>query len=542
VGRRNKDKHSTVSGKSFANDGFANLAAKLGAHGADNLLSQGGYNLDTRIVTRNRASLDGMYRGSWIVGKLIDAVAEDMTRAGVEVQADADPATLAKMNDELRRLRVWPALGNSIRWGRLYGGAIAVLILDGQDVSQPLRLETVGNGQFRGLRVFDRWTCVPSMTLIDTPGPTEGMPESYKALEGAWNGRDIHHSRVTRFTGFPLPYYERIAELHWGASVVERLYDRLLAFDSTTHGAANLVFKAHLRTVGIEGLREILAAGGQAEDNLVKMFQYIRLMQSNEGITLLDKEDVFQTQSYTFAGLDQVLLSFGQQISGATGIPLVRLFGQSPAGLSATGESDLRNYYDMILAAQEEDLRPGLEAIYDVVSMSMTGQPMPDGWSLNFRTLRQMNDTEKAQVANTDAQTIEGLFSAGLITEAQALKELRQNSATTGRFTNITDEDIERAASAIVPPPVPSLAEGEGNSVAGVGPEETIQQVSLNGAQVASMVQIVSQVAAGQLPRASGVEMLSTSFPVSREQAEAIMGKSGAGFVPAAPEAMQGSS
>lgn len=462
MGRRSRDKQAAASGKAFARDGFANLAAKLGAHGADNLLSKGGYNLDSRVITRNRASLDGMYRGSWIVGKFIDAVAEDMTRAGVDVQAPADPSILAKLNDEVRRLRVWSALGNTIRWSRLYGGAIAVLIIDGQDVSQPLRLETVGKGQFRGLRVFDRWTCVPSTTLIEEPGPTEGLPISYKAQEGAWNGRDIHHSRVVRFIGVPLPYYERLAELHWGCSVVERVFDRLLAFDSTTHGAANLVFKAHLRTVGIEGLREILAAGGPAEDNLVKMFQYIRLMQSNEGITLLDKEDVFQTQSYTFAGLDQVLLSFGQQISGATGIPLVRLFGQSPAGLSATGESDLRNYYDMILAAQEEDLRPGLEAIYDVVAMSMTGDPMPDGWALTFRTLRQLNDTEKAQVANTDAQTVEGLFSAGLITEAQALKELRQNSPTTGRFTNITDEDIERAKSAMTPPAAPALSEEEG--------------------------------------------------------------------------------
>jgi len=536
MGRRSRDKQAAASGKAFARDGFANLAAKLGAHGADNLLAKGGYDLDTRIVTRNRAALDGMYRGSWIVGKLVDAVAEDMTRAGVEVQAEADPASLAKLNDEVRRLRVWSALGNSIRWGRLYGGAIAVIIVDGQDVSQPLRLNTVGKGQFRGLRVFDRWTCTPSMTLIDTAGPDEGLPESYKAQEGAWNGRDIHHSRVIRFTGFPLPYFERKAELYWGASVVERLYDRLLAFDSTTHGAANLVFKAHLRTVGIEGLREILATGGPAEDNLVKMFQYIRLMQSNEGITLLDKEDVFQAQSYTFAGLDQVLLSFGQQISGATGIPLVRLFGQSPAGLSATGESDLRNYYDMILAAQEEDLRPGLEAIYDVVAMSQTGNPMPDGWALNFRTLRQLNDVEKAQVANTDAQTVEGLFSAGLITEAQALKELRQNSAATGRFTNITDEDIEQAKTAVTPPPASGLAEGES---AGGSMTETIQEVSLNGAQVTAMVQIVSQVAAGQLPRAAGVQMLLASFPINAAQAEAIMGKAGAGFSPASPEAIQ---
>lgn len=62
-----------ASNKAFVQDGFSNLAARLGAQGADNLLAQGSYNLDTRAITRNRASLDGMYRGSWIVGKLVDS-------------------------------------------------------------------------------------------------------------------------------------------------------------------------------------------------------------------------------------------------------------------------------------------------------------------------------------------------------------------------------------------------------------------------------------------------------------------------------------
>lgn len=62
-----------TSDKAFVQDGFANLAARLGAQGADNLLSQSSYSLDTRGITRNRSSLDGMYRGSWIVGKLVDS-------------------------------------------------------------------------------------------------------------------------------------------------------------------------------------------------------------------------------------------------------------------------------------------------------------------------------------------------------------------------------------------------------------------------------------------------------------------------------------
>ena len=59
-----------------------------------------------------------------------------------------------------------------------------------------------------------------------------------------------------------------------------------------------------------------------------------------------------------------------------------------------------------------------------------------------------------------------------------------------------------------------------------------MQQTSLNGAQVASMVEIVSKVATGELPRESGVNIILTSFPVTPEDAERIMGDAGQSFVP----------
>jgi len=39
-----------------------------------------------------------------------------------------------------------------------------------------------------------------------------------------------------------------------------------------------------------------------------------------------------------------------QLASGAADIPMTRLLGQSPAGMNATGDGDMRNYYDRIEA------------------------------------------------------------------------------------------------------------------------------------------------------------------------------------------------
>lgn len=62
------------------------------------------------------------------------------------------------------------------------------------------------------------------------------------------------------------------------------------------------------------------------------------------------------------------------------------------------------------------------------------------------------------------------------------------------------------------------------------GNQTTAPQISLNGAQVTSMVEIVQSVAAGTLPRDSGLNMLRVAFALSDQDAEAILGESGKSF------------
>ncbi len=443
-------------------DGFANLAARMGL-GAQNVFSEGTYIFD--LLTRNRIKLEAMYRGSWIVGAAVDSIAEDMTRAGISIKGDIEPEKIEQMQTQMTRLGIWSALLDAIKWGRLYGGAVAMIVIDGQDPSTPLNISTVGRGQFKGLRVFDRWQLQPSLQNIVVDGMDFGLPMFYDVISDVTTGRvsnvRIHHTRVVRQIGVQLPAYQAITEQMWGESVVERMYDRLVAFDTATSGAANLIQKAHLRTVQIDKLREVLAAGGKAEENLLQMFHHMRMLQTNEGLTLLDKEDTFQAHSYTFSGLSDMILQFGQQIAGATGIPLVRLFGQSPAGLSATGESDLRMYYDNVASQQESRLRDGLMRVLHVMHRSLFGTPAPQSFDFDFVALWQTSSKEKADISTTVTNTVVAAFNAGIISADVALQELKQSSESTGIFSNITQEEIDQAKTEPPPMPVEAMPQDE---------------------------------------------------------------------------------
>ena len=84
----------------------------------------------------------------------VDLVAQDMTRAGIELVSDMEPEEKDKLNQAMERLQIWNSLCDNVKWSRLYGGSIAVMLIDGQNVSTPLKLDSIARGQFKGLLVL----------------------------------------------------------------------------------------------------------------------------------------------------------------------------------------------------------------------------------------------------------------------------------------------------------------------------------------------------------------------------------------------------
>jgi len=442
-------------------DSISNFEARIGLSNADNMLANSTYT--TNFTSRNRVVLENAYRSSWLAAMAIDTKAEDMTREGVDVISKITPEQSQEIQQHVTDLSIWVHLCDALKWSRLYGTSIAVHLIDGQDMETPLDPETIGVGQYKGLEVIDRWGLQLSSEKVTDYGSQYGEPLFYTVVEpfSPLHGKKIHYTRLIRFDGVKLPRRQKALELGFGQSVLERLWDRMVAFDSATEGMSQLVFKAHLRTFKVEGLREnVLGAmdDGTALNGLVRNVDMMRRYQSNEGITLIDGADDFQTQTYTFSGLPDVIARLGEQVSGSLQIPLVRLFGQPPSGLNSSGESDLRTYNDGLAREQVRDLQIPVNQIYDFVSRSLFGSPLPKETKIKFRPLWQMSNIERGQYASTIATAVSGLETAGTISQSVALKELKQSSEITGIFSNITDKDIEDAAN-VPTAPSPNLGQ-----------------------------------------------------------------------------------
>lgn len=440
--------------RSRALDAFSNVLARLGA-GTPNLLEGTEYSLQR--MSRDFNTLNALYRESWIVRRIIDVIPADMLKNWITITSGLDPDVEKRLSLTLRRTQLIDKLKRGMQWGRLYGGALGVMLVkhQGYDLSQTLQLDWIMPGDFAGLLIFDRWNGVnPSSELIeDISDPDYGFPKYYTVTDPAGGGSvKIHHSRVVRFTGNTLPFWEEIAEMQWGASVVESVFDELRKRDNVSWNIAQLTFMANIRVLKMQDLGQLLAAtDNESQAELLRTLEAQNMLLNNMGMQVMDAADGLETHQYTFGGLADCYQQFIMDISGAAEIPVTRLFGRSPSGLNATGESDLQNYYDMIAEKQESYLRPILNKVLPPFIISTLGS-LPDDFDFEFDPVAEPTDKERADLAKCGTDNVVAAYNAGLISQRTALKELKQQSERTGVWTNITDEDIERASDSVEPP------------------------------------------------------------------------------------------
>lgn len=435
-------------GRKLTLDEFVNPLARSGA-GMPNLLEATEYPL-TRF-TQNWQVLNSLYRSHWVVQKIINTIPQDMMKNGYDLQSDINPDQIQKISKIIRQTRLHSKILNGLYWGRLYGGAAGIIMIDGEAdrMDEPLDLDRVMPGAFKGLLIMDRWSGIqPSADLItDITDPDFGMPEYYEVTLPEGQGViQLHNSRVCRFTGREMPYLEKLAENYWGTSEMEHVFSELKKRDNVSWNIALLTFMANIRVMKIDGMEQLLAYGGdKSQQALYNTLEGLNMMLNNNGIQILGKDDSYESHQYTFSGLGEVYDRFMMDVSGACGIPVTKLFGRSPAGMNSTGDADMDNYYDTIEQSQESQLRPVLDKLLPIVCMSALGA-VPDDLDYIFNPVRRPSNDEKQSLGSQQTAAVVQAYTAGLVSEKTALRELQGSSKLTGMWTNITDEQIEAAS------------------------------------------------------------------------------------------------
>lgn len=426
-------------------DAYSNPAANLG-FGSNNLTQTAGYVMQR--FTWDYNTLNVLFRDNWIAKAIIEKPANEMLKNGFQIQSELDPDKVTKI------MKVWTGTKTKdkflecLYWARLYGGCLLIPMIEGQEnLEEPLNYDEIPVDGYKGCFVIDRWCGVsPSPELVDDiSDPDFGQPEYYTISSAPLNTAvKIHHSRVIKMIGRKLPYWEEIAETYWGASELEHVYTELKKRDDTSANISFLIFLANIRVFSMKGLGQAITMGDQQSmERVYNTMQSMNRLMCNTGTFAIDSDDSFNTQQYTFTGINDVYESFMLDISGAAEIPIDKLFGRSPTGFNS-GEETLQNYYDMIQEKQETYVKSPLEKLMKILTMSTLGE-IPDDMEIVFNPIRRPSDIEKANLGVQNTTAVLDAYQAGIFGKGTVLRELRQQSSLTGLWTNITDNMIQEA-------------------------------------------------------------------------------------------------
>ncbi len=412
-------------------DSLTNLIAGL-MDGRDKMA----YNQYAWRKVVGREELITMYRSNWLARKIVDAPAEDMTREWLTLETK-DESSKDKLEVAEKRFKLVTLLTTNLKWGRLFGGSALYISLAGEDPATPLEIERIRRGALQGFIALDRHQLtVDKQSLpIDLNRPDYWRPEQYRIPR---TQQIIHASRLIFSDGALVPWDILNKESFWHDSVLQPIYDELQRGDTVASGTASMFFEMCVDILKIEGLTTKLNSD-EGTRQVQKRFEIVNLAKSFNRMVLLDSADDYQQKTINFGGVGEVAEMFLQRISGAADIPATRLLGQSPTGMSATGESDIRNYYDALKAKQETILRPQVEKIYDVMAMSELGHKLKD-LVIEFKPLWQLSEAERANAEKIRAETDQIYLMQGVINEAHSLKRLKANDTYA-----ITDEDLDEA-------------------------------------------------------------------------------------------------
>ena len=431
-------------------DAFSNPAARLG-FGTMDLMQATSYPL-TRM-TQNYQLLTSLYRDNWIVQNIVATIPDDMIRKWYDVNTAAAPNYIDELRKLETRTQLRKRLLTGMYWGRLYGGAVGVILIKGHDdLSQPLDVGTILPGSFLGLTILDRWTGVyPESTLVSDPSdPDFGLPEYYTIRDDE-NGNlavRVHHSRIVRFIGRELPWLEQVTEVYWGESELEAIYSEIVRRDNVAANIASLTFRANVDYMEMEGLDMLLGVGNtEMQRRFWNTLAAQSVIQSNFGTRIMNKGDQVHNSQYTFTGLPEVYDRVMMDVAGAARTPVTKLFGRSPAGLNATGEADMQNYYDYIDGLRETQLRPIIERLLPIMAMSAWGM-IPDDLQIDFPPMSTPNAVETADIADRKTGAVLAAYQADLIDKETALQELKTLEPETGLFGKISDDAIAQGKGA----------------------------------------------------------------------------------------------
>jgi len=419
---------------------WKNVLTNLGVKNKDKRLAG-----EIGIDIMDRATAEALYRADDICAKIVDKLPEEMLREGFKVCIPDEQDWTQWINDKITNGGIYKKLELAMKWARLYGGSVIYVGADDGNLETPEKpLNWNAIQTIKYLVVLDRWRIYPEQVDIerDPRKPNFDEPEFYRIVTNAAN-LVVHSSRVIRFDGVTLPYIQRIQNQYWGDSVLSRAYPVVRDYQLSYDGIAAAMQDLIQSIFKMENLAELVSSN--QEELLQRRLELINVKKSILNAVVIQKDEEFKRETATLTGVPETLKMFDSRLVMAADMPHTILFGDSPSGLGATGDSERMVWYDHVRNKQECDLRPKVNELVKLcfaAKDSISNGVIPDDFGVEFEPLFQPTEKDQAETRKIVAETDDIYINNGVLDAA----EVTASRWGTGKYSMETTIDSEARA------------------------------------------------------------------------------------------------
>lgn len=374
--------------------------------------------------------LSDLYETDSIARRAVAAKVEDGLRQGYQI---LDAAGDASAGDEwVKRARAvfdWDDLTSRVlREARLYGGVLVIPMTPARDLEIPLPAD--GSLDIRSVQWVEPDGAAPHAWITDPASPRFQEPDRWQVqLRGLGGGSTwtamIHSSRVLPVLSAHGTRRGRTTAAriypHWPVSVLAPVLNGLRLYRSAMVAVNALIADASQGVYKVRGLSRMIRTGEDgAEDLRTWMWARDQIRSAINAIVLDagskdEPPEEFTRVATPMSELANLVDRFQALVSEVTGVPVTRLFGQAPAGLSTDDKSGTRNWNDQVQSWQTGEAAPVLLRLGRVLGRDPRVGPLPEGATIEWPSLWQYEPMEEAQARLTTAQADQIYLQAAVV-------------------------------------------------------------------------------------------------------------------------------
>lgn len=407
---------------------------------------------------------------------------------------------------------LWP-ICKDVDWSLPLDTSVPHEVLALQVVTVPEAMSITKWESYLGSPNFGRPEYIQiTMRRDGTPSVTETVHTSHLCyIPGA---RAIP-SQFLPIQGYDIP----ILQLYWPA---------IRDIEKSWRSGATFIERVAMPILNLMGKDAMLGGSGSSGDGdgeaeAVGRMQALGMAMRNRGLMLLFGEDKMSWSTPSISGYSEVTDSQASRLSYVEGIPKTRFAGESPGGFGTDDLSGQRAY-DGLLMNERERYTTALQQFYTIAF----GED-PDR-VIHWAPLGAPGAAALADIHDTQIGTYKELVDMGIITQDDVYRKVVQDKmlpldpATSpsqralpvkGIQENTENMAEEQTAQPVNPATVALVA------------DEPVAALALNGAQTASLVEIMQLVTAKQLAPLTAIELVLASNPsIERAKVELMVNES----------------